>query len=258
MATSKRILYIAGEVAPFAALSETADLVRTLPEHIQEAGDFEARIMMPRYGSISERKNSLHEVIRLSGTEIPMGEDTATLTAKVASIPGIRLQVYFMDHEKYFGRKGIVGDAEGETYDDNAERALFFNRAVLETIARLRWAPDVVHAFGWMGGLAPMLLRTEYAGAEVFGGAKIAYTPDDVDARADLSEAFADAMQLDAGADVLGQTLVDVGRAYADAVIYPPSMTPGAPEAEQFSAEAEARAEQAVALYDRMLSEVPA
>ncbi|MEX0601682.1 MAG: glycogen/starch synthase, partial [Rhodothermales bacterium] len=73
MANSTRILFVSDEVEPFSKSSATATLVRNLPEQLQSAGDYEMRIMMPRYGTISERKNRLHEVIRLSGTEIEMG-----------------------------------------------------------------------------------------------------------------------------------------------------------------------------------------
>ncbi len=254
MATPKRILYIAGEVAPFANGSEAAGLVRTLPEKIQEAGGFEARITMPRYGTISERKNSLHEVIRLSGTEVPMGEGTETLTVKVASIPGLRLQVYFMDHDGYFGgRKGTFADESGAAYEDNAERALFFSRAVLETIQKLRWAPDVIHAFGWAGGLVPLLCKQEYAASDVFGETKVIYTPDAHDAEARLTPAFAERV----GMDGLADTLAEVGLAHADAAIFPPSLAPTG-GAKQFDADEDARTEQALALYERVLSEVPA
>ena len=98
MADAMRVLFISGEVAPFTEENEISWLVRHLPEQVHETGDFETRIMMPRYGIISERRNRLHEVIRLSGTEVEMGTERHTLKVKVASIPGIRLQVYFMDN----------------------------------------------------------------------------------------------------------------------------------------------------------------
>lgn len=255
MAQSKRILFIAGEVTPFEEVSEIAGLVRTLPEHLQEAGDFEARITMPRYGTISERRNQLHEVIRLSGTDVPMGDATETLTVKVASIPDIRLQVYFMDHDDYFGRSAVVADEDGAPFADNDRRALFFDRAVLETIRKLRWEPDVIHAFGWVSGLVPLLLNTAYAGDAQLGGAKVVYTPDDVDTQTTLSSRFlADHHLPDDELD--GATLVEAGLHYADAVMYPPSMssTGGAP---QFGSDAETRVEQLVSLYDEIASEVP-
>jgi len=258
MAQNKRILFIAGEVAPFVEVSETAQLVRTLPEQLQNHGDFEARITMPRYGTIDERRNRLHEVIRLSGTDVAMGDTTETLTVKVASIPDIRLQVYFMDHSDYFGRDAIATDDDGDTFNDNAHRALFFNRSVLETISKLRWAPDVVHAFGWAGSLAPLLMHTEYAGDDVLGNAKVVYTPDAVDTDTLLTPAFADSMDLAVDNLGDGQSLSAVGTAHADAVIYPPSLSANGSGAHQFAAEEEARLEQLTALYDEMLSEVPA
>lgn len=256
MAQSKRILFIAGEVTPFEKVSEVADLVRTLPEQLQDAGDFEARITVPRYGTISERRNQLHEVIRLSGTNVPMGEATETLTVKVASIPDIRLQVYFMDHDDYFGRSAIATDENDSVFADNDQRALFFDRAVLETIRKLRWEPDIVHAFGWVSGLVPLLLSTEYAGDELLGRTKVVYTPDTVDTETTLTSAFLAEHGLSVD-ELDGATFGEAGRRYADATIYPPahSSSNGAP---QFANEKEARIEQLTGLYESMLSEVPA
>lgn len=256
MAQPKRILFIAGEVAPFEEVSEIANLARTLPEHIQEAGDYEARITMPRYGTINERRNQLHEVIRLSGTEVSMNGATETLTVKVASLPDIRLQVYFMDHEDYFGRSAVATDDDGTPFEDNARRTLFFDRAVLETIRKLRWGPDIIHAFGWVSGLVPLLLNSEYASDDLLGAANVVYTPDAVDTTTTLTSDFLDAQGLPSD-DLDGVTLVDAGLQHADAVIYPPSLPPadGHP---QFKDDPDACAEQLHALYDGMLSEVPA
>jgi starch synthase len=211
---------------------------------------------MPRYGTISERSHSLHEVIRLSGTEIDVEDDTETLTVKVASIPGIRLQVYFMDNEAFFGRDAIVEDEDGTPFADNAERALFFGRAVLETIRNLRWGPDVVHSFGWVSGLVPFLLSTEYADDDVMGAAKTVYTPDALDA-GPLSEALTAALDIDTDA-LSAPTLRAAGEHWADATICPPSVTPTTSEHTAFSDEEEARGDQLVSLYTQMMSEVPA
>ena len=257
MAKSKRILFISGEVTPFEEVSEVADLVRTLPEQLQDAGDFEARITMPRYGTISERRNQLHEVIRLSGTDVPMGETTETLTVKVASIPDIRLQVYFMDHEDYFGRSAVATDEAGNIFEDNDRRTLFFGRAVLETIRKLRWGPDIVHAFGWVSGLVPLLLSTEYAGDDHLGDTKVVYTPDSVDTTTTLSEEFLSSHRLQQSDDLAGATLKEAGLRYADATIYPPSYA-SSNGVQQFATDAKTRIEQLVALYDELLSQVPA
>ncbi|MEM1042422.1 MAG: glycogen/starch synthase [Bacteroidota bacterium] len=212
-----KVLFVAGEVAPFSASTQAAHLARDLPEHLQEHAGIETRIIMPRYGTVSERRNRLHEVIRLSGSDISVGETTETLKVKVASIPGIRLQVYFMDNVHYFKRKGIFRDRKTEAlFEDNAERALYFGRAALTTVENLGWAPDVVHAVGWIAGYVPALLSGEFAGRDLFGGVKTVYTPDDagVDVRLTADQAAAYGLH----ADAADREVREVGAATADAV----------------------------------------
>ena len=248
MAASQRLLLVTGEVAPFTNESDIAQLVRALSRGLQD--DFEARIIVPRYGFISERRNSLHEVIRLSGTEIEMGDKQETLSVKVASLPDVRLQVYFMDNETYFGRNGLAADEDGTPYQDNAERALFFTRAAMETIRSLRWGPDVVHAFGWAGGLMPMLLRTEGQGQELFDQAKTVFTPDTVDAGEGLTDAFVSEMGLSLNGEVT-RSLVETGLGRADASIHPPLQETNGQL--QFNGNAEEYPQQAAAVYSDVL-----
>jgi len=260
MSRSKRILFVAGEVTPFAETSSLADLVRTLPEQLQNAGDFEARVMMPCYEAIDERKHSLHEVIRLSDTDVPMGEggETETLTVKVASVPDTRLQVYFMDHEQYFQEGGLPSGQEMSS-EALVRRALFFNRAAFETIRTLRWGPDLIHSFGWMGGLGPLLLSTVYAEEELLNGAKSIFTPNGTTGNvpsASVASALANGFDVSMNGKK-SASFSDAGVQYADASIYPPasSSPEGAPK---FGGDTKKRSEQLTALYDQMLNEVPA
>lgn len=255
MVQPTRILYVSGEVEPYIEGSDMAGLVRTLPERLQESGDYEVRIMMPRYGLIHERRNRLHEVIRLSGTDVSMGEETETLKVKVASIPGIRLQVYFMDNSRYFKRKGLHADKQGALFVDNAERALFFGRAVLETLRKLRWSPDVIHAFGWISGLIPMLLTTEFADDPLFVDTKVVYTPCGTDAQATLSHDLVESMDLRVNGEATGRSLPEIGLHFAHHTIFPPSLDPASGNA-QFSGEVDDCILQALALYDQTLSDV--
>lgn len=246
MANPKRILYVSGEVEPFASVSEAGQLARTLPERVQDTGAYEARIMMPRYGTISERKNRLHEVIRLSGTDVNMGDATETLKVKVASIPGIRLQVYFMDNARFFKRKGLHADSKGVQFDDNTERAVFFGRSVFGTLKKLMWGPDVIHAFGWISGLLPVLLATEYADDELFAATKIVYTPCTVEAGAVLSAEQAKALNLGVNGEASGLSLTEIGAKFADADI----------EVCSFTDDEDAMVERATSLYDQVTGDV--
>ena len=253
MPNAMRILYVSGEVAPFSAKTEMAHLVRALPEQLHETGNFETRIMMPRYGTISERRNRLHEVIRLSGADIPVSADaTETLKVKVASIPGIRLQVYFMDNTRLFKRKGIYASKEGKLFSDNHDRALYFGRAVLETIRKLGWKPDLVHAFGWMSGMVPMLLKHEYQQEPLFEEVKSIYTPSFVDFEARFSAEQAQGLGLPTDESVVGQQPVDIGLAYADAVLYPHFHEVANGTVQMVEDEAE-RLEQVSQVYDQLV-----
>jgi len=170
-----KILYAAAEIAPFARMTYTADLLRFLPASLQDKG-FEIRILLPKYGSINDRRNRLHEVIRLSGIEVEVGENVESMRIKVASIPNAKLQVYFLDNDTYFKRKALFEDPKtGEFYDDNDERLAFYNKGVIETVISLGWQPDIIHCHDWPAGLIPLLVRSKYKDEDIFKDTKIVY-----------------------------------------------------------------------------------
>ncbi len=170
-----RILYVAAEINPFLETSEVAAFVRKLPQAMQERG-MEIRILVPRFGLINERKNRLHEVVRLSGINIAVGEEEKPLIIKVASIPNAKLQVYFIDNEDYFLRKSVFYDKNNKFHEDNDERAIFFCKGVLETVKKLGWSPDIVHCNDWMTSLIPMYLKTTYKNDPLFQNTKTVFS----------------------------------------------------------------------------------
>jgi starch synthase len=170
-----RILYAASEINPFLQTSEVADFIRRIPQVMQEKG-MEIRILVPRFGTINERKNRLHEVVRLSGINISVGDEEKPLVIKVASIPNAKLQVYFIDNEDYFHRKSVFVDSENNFHSDNDERAIFFCKGVLETVRKLGWAPDIVHCNDWMTSLIPMYMKTTYKNDPMFKNAKAVFS----------------------------------------------------------------------------------
>jgi starch synthase len=170
-----RILYVSSEINPFLQTSHVADMVRKLPQAMQEKG-MEIRILVPRFGLINERKNRLHEVVRLSGINISVGDEEKPLIIKVASIPNAKLQVYFIDNEDYFHRKSVFHDNNNNFYEDNDERAIFFCKGALETVKKLGWAPDIVHCNDWMTSLIPMYIKTTYKNDPIFHNTKTVFT----------------------------------------------------------------------------------
>ncbi len=168
----KKILFVNSEMFPYLPEGRIANLCRELPQAIQ-ARSSEIRAFMPRYGCINERKNQLHEVIRLSGMNIIISDVDRPLVIKVASISAARIQVYFIDNEDYFRRKHIYHDDKGTFFQDNGERAIFFARGVLETVKKLRWAPDVIHCSGWISHILPLYLKKAYKDDPIFTNAKV-------------------------------------------------------------------------------------
>ncbi|TAE08947.1 MAG: glycogen synthase [Bacteroidetes bacterium] len=170
-----RVLYVASEIAPFLQITEVAEIVRQIPQAMSEHG-MEIRIIVPRYGTILERKHRLHEVVRLSGINIAVGDDEKPLLIKVASVPQAKLQVYFIDNDDFFHRKADWNDADGRFCADNDERSIFFCKGVLETVKKLGWSPDIIHCHDWMSAIIPLYLKTSYRKDPVFNQSKCIYS----------------------------------------------------------------------------------
>jgi len=167
-----RILYVTTEMIPYFPESPMSLQSLRIPKAMNDKGA-DVRIFMPRFGVINERRHQLHEVIRLSGMNLIINDMDQPLIIKVASVPGEKIQVYFIDNEEYFKRKSVYTDDRGELFNDNDERAIFFAKGVLETVKKLNWKPDVVHILGWMSGLVPAYLKEYYAEDSFFNEAKV-------------------------------------------------------------------------------------
>ncbi|MDR1518106.1 MAG: glycogen/starch synthase [Dysgonamonadaceae bacterium] len=194
----KRILYITQEIYPYLPETPVSCTSRYLPQAIQEKGR-EIRTFMPKYGNINERRNQLHEVIRLSGMNLIIDDTDHSLIIKVASLQPARMQVYFIDNEDFFENR--INDANGVEYDDNDERSIFFIRGVIETIKKLRWIPNVVHCHGWITALVPFYLKKGYFDDPCFKNTKVVYSVYDNALEAPFHENFAEKLRFDAIGD---------------------------------------------------------
>lgn len=171
-----RVLFLSQEIYPYLAEeTEIRMLNRKLPELCQANG-CETRTFMPKFGEINERRNQLHEVIRLSGMNLIIEDTDHPLLLKVASIQSARIQIYFIDNDDFFKRRKGVMDENGVEYTDNDERTIFFARGVLETVKKLRWTPDIIHCSGWMSALAPLYIKKEYKDTPFFNNAKVVFS----------------------------------------------------------------------------------
>lgn len=226
MSQKERVLFVSQNITPYLPETPMGLVGRHLPQGIQERGR-EIRTFMPRFGCINERRNQLHEVIRLSGMNLIIDDHDHPLIIKVASIQAARMQVYFIDNEEYFKRKFVFNDADGKFYADNDERAIFFCRGVIETVKKLGWSPDIIHCHGWMTSILPFYIRTAYKDDPIFENSKIITSVYDDAFQGELNAAMADKIVFGdlekEEAAVFGQTdhigLVNAQIKYSDALV---------------------------------------
>lgn len=221
-----KVLYISQEITPFLPENEISFIGRHLPQGVYDKGK-EIRVFMPRFGKVNERRHQLHEVIRLSGMNMIINDSDHPLIIKVASIPTARMQVYFIDNDEYFSRKAVYTDTEGNFFEDNDERMIFYVRGVLETVKKLGWVPDIIHCHGWMTSVAPMYIRTSYKDDPHFSETKILFSVYDHEFTGSLDKGLIDKIkydgveqeQMEVIADPTFVNLNKLAIQYSDAVI---------------------------------------
>lgn len=166
-----------------------------MPQGMQEMG-VQVRTFMPKYGLINERRNQLHEVIRLSGMNLIIDDSDHPLIIKVATLPS-RAQVYFIYNDDYFAHT-LTKELETVTSpSDNDERSIFFIRGVIETVRKLRWVPSVIHCSGWITALAMVYIRELFSDDPSFRDAKIVYSLWDDDLPQPLDARLGEKLKMD-------------------------------------------------------------
>lgn len=223
-----KVLFVHQEITPYLEENPISNIGRNLPDGIQMKGK-EIRIFMPRFGCINERRNQLHEVIRLSGMNLIINDTDYPLIIKVASIQKARMQIYFIDNDDFFTkRKSTIADKNNVFFSDNDDRTIFFSRGVIETIRKLNWPPDVIHCHGWMSALIPIYIKKAFKDNPLFTDSKIVFSIYDDDFTEEFNSGFDKKMKMNniAPKDVkhlktasyvnLMKTAID----FSDAVIY--------------------------------------
>ncbi len=177
MAKALNVLFLSSEVYPFSKESGLGDVAFSLPLALRELGN-DIRVMSPKYGNISERKNKIHEINRLKNVPITVGDKEELATIKSSSInnPRSKVQAYITTNFTYFdSRKGVYNDPKTwKEYPDNAERFIFYCKSVLETCLVLGWFPDIIHCNDWHSALVPIYIKTVYP--KQFKKTKVVYT----------------------------------------------------------------------------------
>lgn len=224
----QRLLLVTHKIYPYLPVDEPT-LGRMFPQKIASYG-YEVRTFMPKFGQINERRNQLHEVIRLSGINIPINNNDHPLVIKVASLQPSRIQVYFIDNDDYFTKNAEDEDELGSNRNDNDERSIYFAHGTADTVKKLLWDPAIVHVSGWISALLPLYLKKKYSRESTYLKSKIVYSvlPGEITGKLDKEifrklkeEGFADEIlqeyeSLPLNTDLLHSIAID----NADAVVF--------------------------------------
>lgn len=165
MGKGLNILFVSSELYPFAKESGIGDVAFALPIALKELGH-DVRIIFPKYGAVSEKKHKIHYVNRLRDIPIQIAGrfESAAIKSSIITNAKVKVQTYVVSNDFYFDkRKGIYHDPKTWLeYPDNAERFIFFNKAVVETCTMLGWVPNIIHCNDWQSTLIPAMLKELY------------------------------------------------------------------------------------------------
>jgi starch synthase len=161
-----KILILAAEAVPFAKTGGLADVAGALPKVVRALGH-DVRVAMPRYGRVDPAKFGLQEVLPPFDVPIHRAAEPASI---LQGAIGADVPVYLVDNAKYFDREGIY------MYPDDADRFIFFCRAILEALKLLEWQPDVIHCHDWHTAIVPNWLNTLYQDDPFFSDTVTVYT----------------------------------------------------------------------------------
>ncbi len=181
MPSSKKykILFVTSEVVPFMKTGGLADVSSALTQKLTEMGH-QVRIVVPKYGSIDERKYKIHEVVRLKDLKTQIGDKEVSFSLRSSFLvgPKARVQIYFLDNMEYFvSRHSLYEDPiTGEEFKDNDERFILLNKSVFELMQKLGWIPDIIHINDWQCSLIPAYLKTVHKNNEMFQSIKTILT----------------------------------------------------------------------------------
>lgn len=171
-----KVYYLSSEIAPFSDTYTLGRFTRKLCTIFQD-GDFDIRLIQPKYGYISERKFILREVIRLREMPISYDNEDRIGSVKSAFIPNTKVQVYFMEDENFFKpvTNLLYKARNGRMLKDNPERYAYFARVALENLKHLYWKPDIILCNDWQMSFVPAVYQTQYASKEFYAGIKTVF-----------------------------------------------------------------------------------
>ncbi|MBR0426239.1 MAG: glycogen synthase GlgA [Clostridia bacterium] len=161
-----KVLFCASECFPFVKTGGLADVVGSLPKELLKQG-CDVRVMIPKYRVIDWSYITAME--HICHYQLPFGDGSVFCGIDSLEYEGVRF--YFIDNLAMFGHDGVYTGDEQEGF-----RYAFFCRAVLDSLPKVDFFPDVIHCNDWQTGLIPALLKMQYANDPDYAKIKTVYT----------------------------------------------------------------------------------
>lgn len=157
-----KVAFAASECYPYVKTGGLGDVIGSLPKAIADEGA-EVKIFLPLYGGIKADQHKIGKLEEFKDISVYVNEQSTLFSVCKAMLPGSEVEVYFIDCPKYFHR-----DMPYTNDPDEDERFILFQIAVIETLQRLKWSPDIIHCNDWQTSLIPVYLKTNYKWDSLF------------------------------------------------------------------------------------------
>jgi len=132
------VVFVASEAAPFAKTGGLADVAGSLPKALCSK-KVKVVVYMPLHVTIAQSYKD--KMTFLGFTTVNMGWRTQYVGLFTLEHEGVHF--YFIDNEFYFKRHALYGEG------DDAERYIYFSKAVLAAVKMVGVKPDIIHTNDW-------------------------------------------------------------------------------------------------------------
>ncbi len=165
-----KVVFVSSEVTPLASTGGLAEVAAALPKALSRAGAEVCRVM-PMYRRVIEGRFQLVDL--KTALNVPVG--MRNYRAEVWKCDDFPPTTYLIRRDEFFDRSQLYSLPDRD-YDDNFERFVFFQKAVVALIDKLELKPDIVHCNDWQTGLVPYFLRHGLQGSGRAGRERIVFT----------------------------------------------------------------------------------
>ncbi len=161
---SVSVLMVGSEALPFSKTGGLADVLGALPLALGKLGH-RVTLVTPKYRHVQAQGTT--RTIQVGGVG---AADTRLIEQPLAE----NVKAVLVERPELYDRASLYG--AGGDYPDNPRRFAFLCRAALEYALQSGESFDILHAHDWQAGLAPVYLRTLYAGEPRLSGMTTIFT----------------------------------------------------------------------------------